>query len=188
MKRSYSKVRDSSGTRLWRTDFSLMDMLMKTMGLSACACRRTSSRGPTPFDGLLKPDLVAPGNKVISLEAPRSSLALTYPELHVSGRGKSGYFELSGTSMSTAVTSGSAALLLQANPALTPAQVKLALQLSASPLPGAGLVEAGAGSLNVLLALQVAVNGPAVAPPEATIAGETVSPGGIAFGSRIIWG
>ena len=122
-----------------------------------------SSRGPTPFDGLLKPDLVAPGNKVVSAEAPRSYLARSYPELHVSGRGKHGYFELSGTSMSTAVTSGSVALLLDANPTLTPAQVKIALQLSASPIPGAGLIEAGAGSLNVLLALHTAVYGPGAA-------------------------
>ena len=119
-----------------------------------------SSRGPTSFDGLLKPDLVAPGHKIVSAEAPGSYLARTYPEIHVSGRGKHGYFELSGTSMSAAVTSGSVALLVQANPTLTPAQVKLALQLSASPIPGAGLVEAGAGSLNVLLALHTAVAGP----------------------------
>ena len=44
-----------------------------------------SSRGPTPFDGFIKPDLVAAGNKVVSAEAPRSYLAETYPELHVSG-------------------------------------------------------------------------------------------------------
>ena len=147
-----------------------------------------SSRGPTPFDGFIKPDLVAAGNQVVSAEAPRSYLAETYPELHVSGRGKRGYFELSGTSMSAAVTSGSAALLLHANPTLTPAQVKMALQLSASPIPGAGLVEAGAGSLNVLLALHTAVHGPGLAPPAATIAGEAVSPRGVAFGSRIVLG
>ena len=29
-----------------------------------------SSKGPTPFDRLLKPDLVAPGNKILGLAAP----------------------------------------------------------------------------------------------------------------------
>ena len=96
-----------------------------TPGRSDDTVATYSSRGPTLFDGLLKPDLVAPGNKVVSAEAPGSYLARTYPELHVSGRGKHGYFELSGTSMSTAVTSGSVALLLDANPTLTPAQVKI---------------------------------------------------------------
>ena len=33
-----------------------------------------SSRGPTYLDGLIKPDLVAPGNKIVSLEAPFASL------------------------------------------------------------------------------------------------------------------
>ena len=44
-----------------------------------------SSRGPTLIDYLLKPDLAAPGNKVVSLMAPGSYLARTYPELEVDG-------------------------------------------------------------------------------------------------------
>ena len=42
-----------------------------------------SSRGPTAYDHVLKPDLVAPGNKVVSLEAPFSYLSTTYPERQV---------------------------------------------------------------------------------------------------------
>ena len=57
---------------------------------------------------------------------------------------------MSGTSMSAAVVSGAAALLLEARPQLTPAQVKATLQLTSSRVEGAGLIEAGAGSLNVL--------------------------------------
>ena len=38
---------------------------------------------------------------------------------------------MSGTSMSAAVVSGAAALVLEARPELTPAQVKAALQLTA---------------------------------------------------------
>ena len=93
-----------------------------------------SSRGPTAYDYVLKPDLVAPGNKVVSLEAPFSHLSTTYPERQVPG----GYFELSGTSMSAAVVSGAVALLLESNPELTPQQIKISLQSAASPIEGAG--------------------------------------------------
>ncbi len=107
-----------------------------------------SSRGPTAIDYVLKPDLVAPGNKVVSLQAPSSYLATTYPQRQVPG----GYLTLSGTSMSAAVVSGAAALLLERNPELTPQQVKVALQSTASRIDGAGLVEAGAGSVNIISA------------------------------------
>ena len=40
-----------------------------------------SSRGPTRFDHLIKPDLVAPGNKIVGLLAPGSTLAREHPEL-----------------------------------------------------------------------------------------------------------
>jgi serine protease AprX len=43
-----------------------------------------SSKGPTMFDHLVKPDLVAPGNKILSLAAPGTTLVLEHPELLVS--------------------------------------------------------------------------------------------------------
>ena len=72
-----------------------------------------SSRGPTAIDLLVKPDLVALGNAIVSLEAEGSYLSVTYPSLHVAGEGAASYFQLSGTSMAAAVTSGTAALLLE---------------------------------------------------------------------------
>jgi serine protease AprX len=112
-----------------------------------------SSRGPTRFDGLLKPELAAPGNRVASAAGQGSYLARTYPERVVSGSGANAYIELSGTSMAAGVVSGAVALLLEARPDLTPSDAKVALQLTAGPVAGAGLIEAGAGSLNVVAAL-----------------------------------
>ena len=113
-----------------------------------------SSRGPTRFDGVLKPELVAPGNKIVAPSAAGSYLATTYPE-RVSGYGGNAYIEMSGTSMSSAVVAGAVALLLDANPSLSPADTKLALQLTSSRVAGAGLIEAGAGSLNVAAAVRL---------------------------------
>src|SRR6185503_20699958 len=119
-----------------------------------------SSRGPTALDGVLKPDLVAPGNRIVAASADGDYLATTYPERITSGRGNTSYIELSGTSMAAAVVSGAAALLLEARPELTPAQVKAALQLTSSRVPGAGLIEAGAGSLNVASAVALVEDSP----------------------------
>ena len=106
-----------------------------------------SSTGPTPFDGLLKPEIVAPGNKIVAAAALQSKIVQDYPERIVSGGGQNSYIELSGTSWAAAMVSGAAALLRQAQPSLTPADVKLALQITSSPVAGAGLIEAGAGAL-----------------------------------------
>jgi serine protease AprX len=115
-----------------------------------------SSRGPTRYDMMLKPDVVAPGNKIVSLEAQGSYLAKTYPSLHVAGSGQNAYSMMSGTSMAAAMVSGGAALLLQSAPSLTPRHVKVALQVTAEFMPEAGLVGAGAGSVNFYSARKVA--------------------------------
>ena len=63
---------------------------------------------------------------------------------------------LSGTSTAAPVVSGSAALLLQLNPNLTPGMVKMMLEYSAQPLAGADMFEQGAGELNVDGAVKLA--------------------------------
>jgi serine protease AprX len=112
-----------------------------------------SSRGPTRYDMVIKPDVVAPGVHVVSAEAGGSYLSRTYPERHVSGDPGAGYQQLSGTSMSAAVVSGVVALLLEARDQLTPAQVKNVVQLTSSFLPTAGLLGGGAGSVDALAAV-----------------------------------
>ncbi len=101
-----------------------------------------SSKGPTLIDHVVKPDLAAPGNRVVSLLSSNSTLAANYPSLDVfpcnftgsncsSYYGAAKYFRLSGTSMATPVVSGAAALLLQQNPGMTPDQVKARLMKTA---------------------------------------------------------
>ncbi|MGI4787713.1 MAG: S8 family peptidase, partial [Janthinobacterium lividum] len=132
-----------------------------------------SSRGPSRLDLIMKPDIIAPGNKVISLDAHGSMLdtygggANQVPYSYYVGpfatmalglNGSSAdYFQLSGTSMASPVVAGAAALLLQANPSLTPDTIKARLMLSADKWFAADGTEDpltyGAGYLNIPAAL-----------------------------------
>jgi serine protease AprX len=81
-----------------------------------------SSRGTTQ-DGFAKPDLVAPGAGLVSTIAPGSVYTQLCPSCVTDGS----YFKVGGTSMAAAVVSGAAADVIQANPSLTPDQVKKTL-------------------------------------------------------------
>ncbi|HVD91111.1 MAG TPA: S8 family peptidase [Vicinamibacterales bacterium] len=118
-----------------------------------------SSRGPARYEIVVKPDVVAPGTRIVSLEAQGSYLGSTYPQYHIAGNGKNAYMRLSGSSMSTAVVSGGVALLLNAVPSMNPAQVKMAIQMGARFMPNEGLVGAGAGSVNFAQSMKIAQNG-----------------------------
>jgi serine protease AprX len=163
-----------------------------------------SSRGPTRgawtdllgvrrHDNLVKPDLVAPGNKIVDAAAVDNYLLLNNPGLDagVSPVDARRMMFLNGTSMATPAVAGAVALMLQANPTLTPNLVKTLLMYTAQQLPGANLLEQGAGELNVEGAVRVArlvrrdlsgltllgaplLASTAAAPaPQTTIAGET---------------
>jgi serine protease AprX len=92
-----------------------------------------SSRGVTQ-DGVRKPDVLAPGLRLVSTLAIGSDFEKLCRKCIV-GRA---YFRLSGTSMSTAVVSGVAALMLEKRPGLTPNQVKGAMASTLYNVPGAG--------------------------------------------------
>jgi serine protease AprX len=94
-----------------------------------------SSRGVTQ-DGFTKPEILAPGTRLVAPLAPRSDFQDLCRKCMV-GRN---YFRLSGTSMATAVVSGSAALLLEKRPNLTPNQVKGILISTRRDVPGVGAV------------------------------------------------
>ncbi len=110
------------------------------------------SRGPTYLDQFFKPDLVAPGNAIGSLLAKNSKLHNDYLELQIDDY----YITLSGSSMATGYVSGAAALMLDANPDLTPRLVKAILILSASKLQQPHMLEQGNGMLNVATAVALA--------------------------------
>ena len=108
-----------------------------------------SGRGPAPQD-VAKPDLVAPGQSLVSLRAPGSLAEQGNPDSVVAGN----YFRGSGTSFSTALVSGAAAVLLQQRADLRPDQIKALLTgtaYAAKALRDAR--EAGAGGLDVAAAL-----------------------------------
>lgn len=97
-----------------------------------------SSKGPTPVDHVVKPDIMAPGNHISSLLSNGTYLAQTYPSdivnplAYQTQNGPSNYLILNGTSMATGVVSGAVADLLCARPNLTPDQAKSILMLTAS--------------------------------------------------------
>ena len=139
-----------------------------------------SSSGPTPYDLVIKPDMVAPGRRVTSAEAAGSALSVGFPERHVAGSGPNAYIQGSGTSMATAFVSGAAAVLLEERPGMRPLTTKAAMQLTSTFMPEAGLVQAGAGSLNVLAAAEFVLDGNLSAT---TIAGQEAVAGQIVIAS-----
>lgn len=86
------------------------DLLVKNRGISG--------RGPTN-DCIIKPDVVAPGNAVISCANRNDNMPYTIK---------------SGTSMSTPVVSGAIALLLEREPWLTNFEIKKRLRRTAKDL------------------------------------------------------
>jgi len=98
-----------------------------------------SSKGPSFIDQVIKPDVVAPGNLVTSLQYPQDSLADNNPSFYTwySFYQTNGpeiasryYFPMSGTSMAAGVVSGAVADLLQAAPNLTPDQAKALIMVN----------------------------------------------------------
>jgi Subtilisin-like serine proteases len=97
-----------------------------------------SSRGPTP-DGETKPDLIASGVEISSLDA----------------KNPKGYAIQSGTSMAAPVVSGAAACLYAQYPELTPLQVKRILIRDAMPLKKENRYAQGRGLLNYKIYLNL---------------------------------
>jgi subtilisin family serine protease len=117
----------------------------------------TDDQGVVHYDNLIKPDMVAPGNKIAGAEADHNHVVQGNGGTHVPGTsGTAAEMVMSGTSVATPVVAGSVALLLQANPNMTPNLVKGVLEYTAQPLAGFNTLEQGAGELNVEGAIRLA--------------------------------
>ena len=122
-----------------------------------------SSRGPTLGDGIMKPDLVAPGRRMVSLRSAGSTMDMSFPDRRVAGTDALDprYFRMSGTSMAAPVVTGIVALMLQRDPTLTSADVRRHLVGTATPLVYGSLTTTGAGLANAYAAVSaVGVGGP----------------------------
>jgi serine protease AprX len=166
-----------------------------------------SSRGPTFIDYGAKPDLVAPGTGTVSLAVPGSTFYTTKAPYLLKGTRALGtfpYLTLSGTSMAAPVVSGSVALMLQANPKLTPNLVKAILQYTAERRPGYKALEEGTGFLNTLGAVRLAQFFKTAKPGDSMpvqkvwsrrilwgnhlLKGGYITPSGNAWATNIVWG
>jgi serine protease AprX len=114
-----------------------------------------SSRGKTMFDNLSKPDLVAPGRKMVSLRSPGSELDTLFPDRQVTATGAPSpdYYRLSGTSMAAPVVAGVVALMVERNPSLSPSQIKKRLKSTATSLGFGTAFDRGAGLVNAYAAV-----------------------------------
>lgn len=117
---------------------------------------RFSSRGPTA-DGRIKPDVVAPGSRIVAARAAGTSVGQVVDD---------NYTTASGTSMSTPHVAGLAALMLRANSGLGPAEIKNMLMATSVDINNAeyGQNEAdkniqGDGRIDALTAVQFADSG-----------------------------
>lgn len=111
------------------------------------------SRGPTQ-DGLSKPDLVAPGTRVVSLRAPGSTADVNNPQARIGDE----HFRGSGTSFAAPIVAGVVAQMLGADPDLVPDQVKFGLLRGASAVAG-DEGSTGAGQVRAMRALNLARSG-----------------------------
>jgi len=124
-----------------------------------------SSYGPT-YDGRLKPDISAPGQNVISTVSSFTNQNLSGMVTSVDFNGRNyKFYPLSGTSMSSPMVTGIVALMLQADPTLTPAQIKEIIKVTAREdirtgvIPDSGSYRWGWGKINAWKAIKMCATG-----------------------------
>lgn len=121
-----------------------------------------SSKGPR-YDGAMKPDIAAPGVAIASAISSFTDGNYTSVATTVFNNTTYRFAKFSGTSMASPMVAGVVALMLEANPYLSAAQVKEIIMQTArqdnytGQIPAAGSPQWGAGKINAYAAVQVAV-------------------------------
>jgi serine protease AprX len=112
-----------------------------TKGTGDDAVTPWSSAGRTQ-DGFTKPDVAAPGSRIVSTLAPNSVYSTLCPTCIVSGQ----YLRAGGTSMAAPMVAGTAALILERHPDWTPDEVKSTILATSRKLDDADVREVNAGA------------------------------------------
>ena len=121
-----------------------------------------SSHGPR-YDGVMKPDIAAPGVSICSAISSYTDAAYTTISSVTFNNKTYDYAKFSGTSMAGPVVAGVCALILEANPWLSAAQVKQLIKETARTDNFTGVIPAigsplwGMGKLNAYAAVQEAL-------------------------------
>ncbi|MDQ0256638.1 serine protease AprX [Evansella vedderi] len=140
---------------------------VKDGSLANFSSRGTQGKGGTfEMDGeewtwTDRPTVTAPGVDIISTRvlAPLSALAVDNDAEMIETAYLPYYTTMSGTSMAAPHVAGIVALMLEANPLLSPSEVKEILEQTATNMPGMEPWEVGAGYVNAYAAVDAAING-----------------------------
>lgn len=160
-----------------------------------------SSKGPSAVDHIVKPDILAPGNKIAALASGK--LKANNPANVVDPANS--YMQLSGTSMAAPFAAGAALLMIDRNPSYTPDQVKYLMMKTAwrgfaasstvtDPATAAkftvknDIFTVGAGYLDIDAAVKGSYAGTSSSQSPAAVYNSTTKKVTLVSGSNVVWG